>query len=103
MEAGHAVATVLVFRNAAWLPYEPPPLPVRYVEIAEKDTLGQWGGSTVRVGNLQEWLARPGEITKPLSLGPGLDHKRHLLFADSKAVFKCTNHVALRIFRTNFV
>ena len=28
-EAGHVVATVLAFRNAAWLPNPVPPLPVR--------------------------------------------------------------------------
>jgi hypothetical protein len=36
-ESGHAVATVLAFRNAAWLPRPPPSLPVRYVEVTEDD------------------------------------------------------------------
>ena len=34
-EAGHAVATVLAFRDAAWLPHPMPPLLVRHVEITE--------------------------------------------------------------------
>jgi len=34
-EAGNAVATVLAFRNATWLPNPPPPLLVRYVEVVE--------------------------------------------------------------------
>ena len=34
-EAGHAVAIVLAFRDAAWLPHPPPPLPVKYVEITD--------------------------------------------------------------------
>jgi hypothetical protein len=45
-EAGHAVAIVLAFSDAAWLPKPPPPLPVRYVEITQ-DAAGQWGGSCV--------------------------------------------------------
>jgi hypothetical protein len=45
-EAGHAVAVVTAFRDAAWLPHPPPPLPVRYVEITE-DTPGQWTGNCV--------------------------------------------------------
>jgi hypothetical protein len=45
-EAGHAVATVLAFRNAAWLPNPPPPLPVRYIEI-EETTPGRWSGVCV--------------------------------------------------------
>jgi hypothetical protein len=45
-EAGHAVATVLAFRTAAWLPKPLPPFLVRYVEITE-DTPGQWNGSCV--------------------------------------------------------
>jgi len=32
-EAGHAVATVLAFRNAVWLPKPPPRLPVQFIEI----------------------------------------------------------------------
>jgi hypothetical protein len=45
-EAGHAVAMVLAFRHAAWLPHPPPPLLVRYVEITEHAP-GQWTGSCV--------------------------------------------------------
>jgi hypothetical protein len=45
-EAGHAVAIVLAFRTAAWLPYPPPSVRVRSVEITE-DTPGQWGGNCV--------------------------------------------------------
>jgi hypothetical protein len=40
-EAGHALA----FRSAVWLP-EPPPLPVRSVEVAE-DTEGRWTGHCI--------------------------------------------------------
>jgi hypothetical protein len=32
-ESGHAVATVMAFRTAPWLPRSAPRLPVRYVEI----------------------------------------------------------------------
>ena len=42
-ESGHAVAIVLAFRNAAWLPKPPPPLPVRYVEIT--DYAAGWSGN----------------------------------------------------------
>jgi hypothetical protein len=40
-EAGHAVAITMAFRDAAWLPRPPPPLPVTYVEVT--DTPGQTG------------------------------------------------------------
>ena len=42
-EAGHAVATVQAFLEAAWLPRSRPRLPVRSIEIVES-TPGQWGG-----------------------------------------------------------
>jgi hypothetical protein len=42
-ESGHAVATVLAFRDAAWLPHPAPPLPVRYVEVTEYGP-GRWRG-----------------------------------------------------------
>ena len=42
-EAGHAVATVIAFRSAAWLPNGPPPLPVKSVEVTEVKP-GRWGG-----------------------------------------------------------
>lgn len=32
-EGGHALAIVLAFRDAAWLPHRAPLLPVRYVEV----------------------------------------------------------------------
>jgi hypothetical protein len=38
----HGLAAVLAFRTAAWLPYPPPPLPLRYIEITE-----ELGGSCV--------------------------------------------------------
>ena len=34
-ESGHAVAVVLGFRGAAWLPFAPPPSPVRFVELTD--------------------------------------------------------------------
>ena len=34
-EAGHAVAIVLAFRTAPWLPHRAPSLPVRFVEITD--------------------------------------------------------------------
>jgi hypothetical protein len=43
-EAGHAVATVLAFRDAKWLPAPRPPMPVRYVEITENSP-GEWTGN----------------------------------------------------------
>ena len=45
-EAGHAVATVLAFRDAAWLPKPMPPLLVRSIQITE-DAPGQWNGGCV--------------------------------------------------------
>ena len=45
-ESGHALAVVLAFRNAAWLPRPAPPLLVRYLEITEHSP-GQWGGCCV--------------------------------------------------------
>ena len=41
-EAGHAVATVLAFRTAKWLPKPMPRLPVRYIEITDA-TAGETG------------------------------------------------------------
>ena len=46
-EAGHAVAISAVFRDAAWLPYPPPPVRVRSVEVVESTPPGQWTGSCV--------------------------------------------------------
>jgi len=37
-ESGHAVAAVLAFRRARWLPRSPPRLPVRYCEIGANGT-----------------------------------------------------------------
>ena len=42
-ESGHALATVTAFRDAAWLPFPPPPLLVQHVEIAQNAS-GQWNG-----------------------------------------------------------
>ena len=41
-ESGHAIATVLAFRNAAWPPKPLPRLPVRYIEITDA-TAGETG------------------------------------------------------------
>jgi len=61
-EAGHAVATVLAFRHALWLPMPPPPLPVRYVEIVQRD--GQWSGTTAaREIYSMKW--HPSDVIKP--------------------------------------
>ena len=43
-ESGHAVAIVAAFRDAAWLPKPAPEVLVRYVEITEDTTPGQWTG-----------------------------------------------------------
>jgi hypothetical protein len=43
-EAAHAVATVIAFRTARWLPHPAPPLPVRVVEITQ-DASGYWIGN----------------------------------------------------------
>jgi len=56
-EAGHAVATVLAFRNTKWLPPPPPTLAVRYVEVAES-TLGQWGGNPLRLYHHAGWVGQ---------------------------------------------
>ena len=45
-EAGHAITLSASFRDAVWLPREPPALPVRYVEVTETAP-GQWTGSCV--------------------------------------------------------
>ena len=45
-EAGHAVGISVAFRDAAWLPYPPPPVRVRSVEVVES-TPGQWTGNCV--------------------------------------------------------
>jgi hypothetical protein len=37
---------VLAFRNAAWLPNPPPPLPVKFIEINDHGS-GRWGGNCV--------------------------------------------------------
>ena len=42
-EAGHALAIVLAFRDAAWLPRPPPPVLVNYVEIT--DSPAGWSGN----------------------------------------------------------
>lgn len=43
-ESAHAVATVLMFQQAEWLPGPAPLLPVKYVEI-EEHAYGEWGGN----------------------------------------------------------
>ena len=44
-EAGHALAAVLGFRTARWLPYPPPKPRVRSVEIVESG--GRWSGHCI--------------------------------------------------------
>lgn len=45
-ESGHAIAIVTAFREAAWLPYPAPLMPVRYVEIID-DGGGNCVGSNI--------------------------------------------------------
>jgi len=54
-EAGHAVAAVMAYRDAKWLPKPPPLWPVHYVEIREQ-AAGQWSGACV----FQTYTARNG-------------------------------------------
>ena len=43
-EAGHAIAITMAFRTAKWLPYPPPLLPVKFVEIIDHGS-GRLGGN----------------------------------------------------------
>ena len=58
-EAGHAVAIVLAFRDAPWLPHRAPSLPVRFVEITD-DGGGNCAGMSVYS---MQWS--PFDVIKP--------------------------------------
>jgi hypothetical protein len=64
-EAGHAVGISVAFRDAAWLPYPPPPVRVRSVEVVES-TPGQWTGNCVGTNIYSTKWKRVGERFRDL-------------------------------------
>jgi hypothetical protein len=63
-ESGHAVAAVLAFTNAAWLPRPMPSVRVRSVEIRE-DAPGQWSGNCVATNVYSTGWPKQYRIAKP--------------------------------------
>jgi hypothetical protein len=63
-ESGHAVAAILAFRDAKWLPRSPPSVRVRSVEIAE-DAPGRWIGNCVATNIFSTSWPSQIRITEP--------------------------------------